>query len=198
MEFVSLPVPQEDQKAMVTGNLAKDWQDWSGWADLTAHYDIDNSNCHTEGSCQRIDISRLDSGYLTFAHWLRMPAGAYSADLWIRSSSRSNVIVALKNSDDSSGEQQFEPQKFLAGRAWKHVELSGRCPGWENADLTVSVLSGGASVWIDNVRLERRFDWVSLLTVLMVIAVSVGLTHFLDFVLSKVLAARKPSVQKQR
>jgi hypothetical protein len=127
-EAGGVPLQEEvGRPGRVKGQVGEGWFDSSTWARVEAVYAMDNDRARSGVSCQRIKLSRRESGRVQFAQNVRLSDGRpCRVSLWLRANRAVTIEFGIRSAQ--------EPFPFLGattqtiGTKWERVQAEVIAP----------------------------------------------------------------------
>ena len=87
----------QNQGAKIGGVVAQNWEDNSAWAAVGVNYARETQNPHRGTTCQRIEVTRVDSGAQQFVQPVKLQKDhSYVFSVWLRGTPGKIVAVWLR------------------------------------------------------------------------------------------------------
>ena len=91
----------QNKGAKISGAVAKNWEDNSAWADVGVRYARETQNPHGGAACQRIEVTRVNSGAQQFVKAVKLEKGhSYLFGVWLRGTAGKIVSLSLRQAGD--------------------------------------------------------------------------------------------------
>jgi hypothetical protein len=90
-------VPVNSSSSTVTGVIAGGWTDNSAYGDVTVNYSRDTRNPHSGSSCQKVDVTAVNSGAFEFQQRVNVKTGRlYTQGVWLRGQPGTRIELWLQ------------------------------------------------------------------------------------------------------
>jgi hypothetical protein len=131
--FEGAYVPVNSGSSTVTGVIARGWTDNSAYGDVTVNYSRDTRNPHSGSSCQKVDITAVNSGAFEFQQRVNVKTGKlYTPGVWLRGQPGTRVELWLQLDELPYTVYQDAPA-YLTDQ-WQFVSV----PAHATKDLTLA------------------------------------------------------------
>ncbi len=125
--------PVNSGSSKVTGVIANGWTDNSAYSDVTVNYSRDTSNPHGGTSCQKVDVTAVNSGAFEFQQQVKVKTGnLYTPGVWLRGQAGTRVRLWLQL--DSLPYNIYQDAPAYLTDQWQFVSV----PAHATKDLTVA------------------------------------------------------------
>jgi hypothetical protein len=131
--FEGTYVPVNSSSSKVTGVIASGWTDNSAYGDVTVNYSRDTTNPHSGTSCQKVDVTAVNSGAFEFKQRVNVKTGnLYTPGVWLRG--QPGTRVALWMQLDEPPYRVYQDAPAYLTEQWQFVSV----PGHSTKDLTLA------------------------------------------------------------
>jgi hypothetical protein len=125
--------PVNSSSRTVTGVIASGWTDNSAFGDVTVNYSRDTRNPRSGSSCQKVDVTAVNSGAFEFQQRVNVKTGnLYTQGVWLRGQPGARVALWLQLDEPPYAIYQDAPA-YLTDQ-WQFVSV----PAHATKDLTLA------------------------------------------------------------
>lgn len=140
-----------NEKAKITGEVAKGWGDNSSWADVKVAYSAATTDPHRGKTAQRIHVARVASGAVQYVQAVPFAAGrVYAFSVWMRGRPGDTVSLLLRR--QGAPYTQYAGTDATLSAEWREYTVEGVVP--EEVDGMVMLrMSQAMDIQVDDARL---------------------------------------------
>lgn len=148
--------------AVLTGEIAKGWNDNSSWANVVIRYSRDTSDPHGGQACQKITVLK---GFAQFAQSIPFPKGIMDASIWVRA--EKPILVSLTLRLAPAPYTSYGAKVAIIGTKWQKLSVQGFVPDAVSGYVLVNT-AGAGTIWLDDADLHlaksqvRQFKPITL------------------------------------
>ena len=135
-----------------SGQLARDWDDNSSWADVGVVYALDKTNPHGGQTSQRVEVTRVNSGAAQFVQSVKFQKGhIYRFSAWLRGNA--GAQLTLQYQQTGAPYANYGNTVAFLTPEWRKFSVLGRAIEDTNVFLMLRA-SAPVTYWID----DANFD----------------------------------------